>query len=149
MIPNTSSSRAYFKYVPPPAPKVTPKAQYEIVKVIKNARITWYFGPIRSEYRNKKEYLKDVKINGKGELTSSGTKPTVGTVSADPQYKPGTKIFFKEINFLGTIEDTGSKIKGKNRFDLFCGHGKKAKKIAMAWGLGKPVTVYIVKKVSG
>jgi 3D (Asp-Asp-Asp) domain-containing protein len=114
---------------------------------ILNARISGYFGPIRSEYPNYASYLKDAKLNGKGEITSSGTKPTIGTIAADPKhYKPGTKIFIPSVNFLGTVEDSGPAIKGPYRFDLFCGHGKNAKKIALTWDAGQKTTVHIIKK---
>jgi len=139
-----TSSRAYFKYVQPHSSPVIRKHLGVAVKV----KATGYFGPKREDYTSKKEYLRDCRINGKGKETNSGTAPKIGTIAADKRfYKFGTKVFIPEINLIGTIEDIGSKIKGPHRIDIFCGHGKRAKKIAKTWGDGTNVTMIIIKTV--
>ena len=48
--------------------------------------------------------------------------------AADKAYwKPGTKIYFPVLKKHYIIEDTGSAIKGKHRFDLFIGNHTKCK----------------------
>ena len=109
---------------------------------------TGYFGPLRKDYKSKTAYLEAIKMNGEGKETKSGTKPKIGTIAADvSKYPFGTTIFIPEINFWGTVEDIGPKVKGKKHIDIFCGHGKKAEKIANSWGEGKPITLVIMKKI--
>jgi 3D (Asp-Asp-Asp) domain-containing protein len=91
-------------------------------------------------------------MNGKGEFTKSGTSPHFGTIAADTDFYPfGTTIYFPEINFVGTVEDVGSKVKGERHVDIFCGHGKAAEEIAKKWGAGTPIIfrVVTIKKVIG
>lgn len=142
--PAPTSSRAYFKYVQPHPSPVIEKYSGITVKV----KATGYFGPELGDYKSKKEYLRDCQMNGKGKETNSGTAPKIGTIAADKKfYRFGTKVFIPEINLVGTIEDIGSKIKGPHRIDIFCGHGKRAKKIAETWGGGTSVTMIIIKTV--
>lgn len=87
-------------------------------------------------------------MNGKGEETKSGTRPRIGTIAADiDEYPFGTIIFIPEINLLATVEDIGPKVKGRRHIDIFCGHGKKAERIAKTWSNGTPITLLIVKKI--
>ena len=54
-------------------------------------------------------------------------------------------FYFPEINFLGTVEDIGSNVKGEKHVDIFCGHGKAAEEIAKKWGAGTPITFRVLK----
>jgi 3D (Asp-Asp-Asp) domain-containing protein len=124
---------------------------YSVVKEIRGYG-TGYFGPKQKDYPKKEEYLKAVQMNGKGEKTKSGTTPHFGTIAADTRVYPiGTTIYIPEINFWGTVEDVGPRVKGEKHIDIFCGHGKKGEKIAKLWGAGTPITLRIlkIKKVIG
>lgn len=147
---------AYIPYVKPqivekrPLPRVKAKVKetkFIIIKKVKGYG-TGYFGPLREDYETEEEYQKAIKMNGEGIETNSGTKPKIGTIAADVRFYPfGTIIYIPEINFTGTVEDIGSKIKGERHIDIFCGHGKKAEKIANAWEAGTPITLIIMKKI--
>jgi 3D (Asp-Asp-Asp) domain-containing protein len=53
-----------------------------------------------------------------GEVTATGTKPSIGTVAADSSIIPsGTEMFIEGYGF-GIVEDTGSSIVG-NKIDVF------------------------------
>ena len=146
------STRAYIPYVQPhrtvikrPLPRVKETRLVPVKKV--RGYGTGYFGPKREDYKTKAAYLKAVRMNGAGKVTKSGTKPRIGTIAADRRFYPfGTIIFIPEINFLGTVEDIGPKVKGTKHIDLFCGHGKKAERIANSWEDGTPITLVIMKK---
>jgi 3D (Asp-Asp-Asp) domain-containing protein len=139
---NPTSTRAYIPYVQPQ--KKSPTVTF--VKKLQ-VKATGYFGPLPQDYATKKAYREDVRINGKGIETNSGTRPKIGTIAADKRfYKLGTKVFIPEINLIGTVEDIGSAIKGPHRIDIFCGHGKEAKKTALTWGKGAKVTMMIIKE---
>lgn len=143
-----TSTRAYIPCVQPPltpSPRVTTKLVP--IKEIKGYG-TGYFGPIREEYATRRAYHKAITMNGEGKETKSGTRPKIGTIAADTRFYPlGTIIFIPEINLLATVEDIGSKIKGKKHVDIFCGHGKNAERIANTWGPGTPITLVIMKKI--
>jgi 3D (Asp-Asp-Asp) domain-containing protein len=120
--------------------------EYVVVKKVKGFG-TGYFGPQRRDYPNRKEYQRAIELNGKGEETKSGTRPRIGTIAADTRFYPlGTIIFIPEINLMATVEDVGSKVKGKKHIDVFCGHGKKAQLIANTWGNGTPITLIVMRK---
>lgn len=53
-----------------------------------------------------------------GEVTATGTKPSMGTVAVDPSVIPfGTELHIEGYGF-GVAEDTGSSIVG-NKIDVF------------------------------
>ena len=146
-----ASTRAYIPYVQPHAAK-PPLPRAKQVKYIPVKKIrgygTGYFGPKRKDYQTEEEYQSAVRMNGKGVITSSGTKPQIGTIAADTKHYPyGTVIFIPEINFTGKVEDTGEAVVGKRHVDIFCGHGKRARKIALTWGNGTKITLVIMKKI--
>lgn len=125
---------------------VKEEPQFITIKKVKGYG-TGYFGPLREDYPTRKEYIKAIKMNGKGVETSSGTKPRIGTIAADKsEYPYGTIIFIPEINLMATVEDTGPAVRGKKHIDIFCGHGKDAEEIAKTWGPGTPITLVIMKK---
>jgi len=154
------SSRAYIPYVQPSVVENRPLPGVKEVKRIKKVKKktlvavkkvkgygTGYFGPRREDYRSKWKYLAATRMNGEGKLTKSGTTPRVGTIAADTRFYPlGTTIFIPEINLMATVEDVGSAVKGPKHVDIFCGHGKKAEKIAMTWGPGTPITLVVMKE---
>ncbi len=148
-----SSARAYIPpYVQPLAAK-RPLPRVKEIKFIPIKKVkgygTGYFGPKREDYKTRGAYLEAVAMNGEGKITKSGTKPRIGTIAADKnEYPFGTVIYIPEINLMVTVEDTGSKVKGKKHVDVFCGHGKEAEKIALTWGPGTPITLVIMKKVA-
>ena len=143
-----SSTRAYTaQYVQPLANKeLLPGAKEPLIPIKQIKGIaTGYFGPKKGEYRTKQQYLKATAMNGEGKKTKSGTTPHIGTIAADNRFYPlGTKIFIPELKFLGTVEYTGSEIKGPRHIDIFCGHGKNAEKVARDLGK-KPITLVIVE----
>lgn len=76
-----------------------------------------------------------------GPFTSSGTLPVpLRTLAADPaHYPPGTLIHLtlpdiispkRKSSLLALVHDRGTAITGTGRFDLFCGSGEDAGKIA-------------------
>lgn len=153
---------AYIPYVKPqivekrPLPRVKDEIKEEIeIKKVKFVVIkkvkgygTGYFGPRREDYSTEEEYLDAINMNGEGVETSSGTRPRVGTIAADKSIYPyGTIIYIPERNFMGKVEDTGSRIKGSKHVDIFCGHGKRAERIAKSWSNGMSITLVIMKKV--
>lgn len=154
---NTVSTATYrVTYVQPrqvaPSP-ATVKEQKVVEKYVPVKKVrgygTGYFGPRREDYSSRKEYLKAVRMNGEGKETWSGTAPRIGTLAADISFYPiGTIIFIPEINFWGRVEDIGPMVKGKKHIDFFCGHGRKAERIANLWGAGTPITFYVMQKKS-
>lgn len=149
---SSSTTKANY-YVQPQIRTSTAKPVKETVSYVPLKKIkgyaTGYFGPIRSDYLTKEKYIKAIRMNGEGKFTNSGTKPRIGTVAADTRFYPfGTIIYIPEINFWGKVEDIGSKVKGEKHIDIFCGHGKKAERIAKAWGGGTPITFVIMKKTA-
>jgi len=145
------STRAYYpKYAQPQQTTSKPKTfkPEPLFIPIKEVRgyATGYFGPREEDYTTREKYLKAVRMNGEGKVTKSGTPPHIGTIAADTDFYPfGTVLYFPEINFLGTVEDIGSKVKGEKHVDIFCGHGKAAEKIAKKWGAGTPITFRVLK----
>lgn len=149
-IPN--STRAYIPYVQPLVkkrllPRVK-KTKFVVIKKVKGYG-TGYFGPKRGDYETEEEYLEAVAMNGAGKKTSSGTKPRAKrTIAADTRFYPlGTIIFIPEKNIMGKVEDEGSAVKGKKHIDIFCGYGRKAKRLADNLGEGKPITLVVMKEV--
>ncbi len=132
---------------PPSQPRTaTLAAQKEKMKVIRKlkVRVTAYYGP----KHNQKEYVlgsykRDVRMNGAGKETRSGTKPRIGTAAADWRILgKGTKFRIpKCAEVLGkrkltptskiifTVEDTGSGVKGRH-VDIFTGFGDHGRKLA-------------------
>jgi 3D (Asp-Asp-Asp) domain-containing protein len=106
---------------------------------------TAYYGPSPDQDRFATgSYKKEVRLNGFGKLTKSGTVPAPGTVAADPKVFPiGTTLYIPGYG-LGVVEDTGKRIKGK-RIDVFTGRGELGLDRAMAWGERK-ITVKVIKK---
>ncbi len=104
-------------------------------RTIRGVECTTYYAPIKgqSDYALG-SYKKDVRMNGKGVETSSGTKPEIGTIAADPaHYRRGTILIVPEYG-IGIVEDTGFAIRGKKHVDLFMGKGEKGLKSARKWG---------------
>jgi 3D (Asp-Asp-Asp) domain-containing protein len=88
-------------------------------------------------------YKKEVKLNGYGKLTKSGTIPTSGTVAADPKIFPiGTTLYIPGYG-LGVVKDTGKKIKGR-RIDVFTGKGESGLERAIAWG-EREIVIKVIK----
>ncbi|MDP1833729.1 MAG: 3D domain-containing protein [Candidatus Moranbacteria bacterium] len=104
-------------------------------------KFTAYYGPKRSQKKFfNGNFKREVRMNGKGELTAYGTKPRLGIVATDPEVFPrGTRFLLvdpldgQEKVFVA--EDTGGGIKG-HHLDFFVGWGKngyeRVKKIQSA-----------------
>ena len=75
----------------------------------------------RGRLRGKRKYVG---------ITADGTKAIKGIIAADTDYYPYGTIFFIPGYGFGVVHDTGSKIKGKYRLDLFFSSHEKA----MEWG---------------
>ncbi|MFA7209066.1 MAG: 3D domain-containing protein [Parcubacteria group bacterium] len=104
-------------------------------------RFTAYYGP----KRNQKKFFtgnfkKEVRMNGKGDLTAYGTKPRLGIVATDPEVFPrGTQFLLVDPldgqEKIFVAEDTGGGIKG-HHLDFFAGWGRngyeRVKKIQSA-----------------
>jgi 3D (Asp-Asp-Asp) domain-containing protein len=97
-------------------------------------KCTGYYKPRRDQkVFARKNYNSEIKLNGKGQRTSSGSIPKIGTIAADPKVFPvGTKIFVPGYG-QGIVEDTGSRIKGL-KIDLFMGEGADGLRKATDWG---------------
>ena len=147
-IPN--SSRAYIPYVQPLATK-RPLPRVKVTKFVPKKIVkgygTGYFGPKRKDYKTEEAYQEAVRMNGEGVETNSGTKPRIGTIAADiSEYPFGTIIYIPERDFWTVVEDVGPAVRGKRHIDIFCGHGKKARRIAKTWGAGTPITLVVMEK---
>lgn len=99
--------------------------------------VSAYYKPVPGQSKYiQGSYSSDVRMNGQGVATTSGTAPHDGTVAADTSKFPfGTKLNIPGYG-EGTVEDTGSAIKG-NRLDLYMGEGESALEKAIAWGKKK------------
>jgi 3D (Asp-Asp-Asp) domain-containing protein len=104
-------------------------------KTIRRVSCTAYYAPLPKQKKYALgNYSRDVRMNGRGVETSSGTKPEIGTIAADPaHYKRGTLLIVPGYG-IGVVEDTGSVIKGKKRLDLFMGKGDDGLESALDWG---------------
>lgn len=136
-----TATRAYAEYVPTPQPPAK-RQQVESIKI--NA--TGYYGPTKGQKKYMTgSYEEEVKLNVSGKITSSGAPLKLGTIAADTEYYPyGTKILFKERNLIGIVQDTGAKIKGRNRMDFFCGWGDQGLEKALTWDKKQTVTAEIL-----
>ena len=140
-----SGKLADASYQKPKLP-IPPPGTVKNVKVIRrmNVYVTAYYGPRLGQPKYAHgSFKKDVRINGAGKETRSGTIPTIGTAAADwSVLKKGTK--FRIIgcdvplgqenpkplsDIIFTVEDTGGGVKGKH-VDIFTGHGEHACKVA-------------------
>lgn len=63
-------------------------------------------------------------------ITSDGTKAIKGTIAADINFWPYGTIFYIPNYGYGVVHDTGTKIQGKYRLDLFFSSHREA----MRWG---------------
>lgn len=92
-------------------------------------KFTAYYGPKKSQRKFfTKNFKKEVRLNGKGELTAYGTKPRLGIVATDPEVFPRGTLFLAADPLDGqkkifVAEDTGGGIKG-HHLDFFAGWGK-------------------------
>ena len=66
-------------------------------------------------------------------ITSSGTKASKGTIAADTRYYPYGTVMKIPGYGKGTVEDTGSAIKGPNRLDVYFSTRQRA----LEWGRQK------------
>lgn len=128
------------------APKKMTDASYECKPALKSAikqkrvvkKITVtafaYYRPLRGQKKYATgSYKKEIRLNGKGEETSTGTRPKIGTVAADPRFIPlGTTIWIPGYG-EAKVEDTGGAIKGE-KIDLFMGEGDRGREKAVQWG---------------
>ena len=144
-----TSSRAYFKYVPPQRPQAK---RYRVVKII-TASISRYVKPRREEFSSERAFRSAVRKNGHG-VTYFGTKAREGTVAANlgikpGQFKRGTLVYIPDTHESGTVDDlcpTAVKLskKGIVFFDFFTTH--MSHKQAWNWGI-RPMTVEIREPV--
>lgn len=153
-----TSSRAYFKYVPPQPPA----KRYKVVKTL-TAVVTRYIKPKREDYKSRSAYLEAIRINGKGKETRFGTKPEANVtiaayvnlskkVSKRGTFQRGTIIRIRGdgINITGKVDDRCAaaeelwKKEKAVQFDVF---SKMSQKQADNWGKRK-MTVEILGEVS-
>lgn len=100
-------------------------------------RVTAYYGPLRGQKRYALgSFKKDVRMNGAGKITRSGTAPGIGTVASDWKVLPrGTKFRIpgcpvalgaaspkQASNLIFEVQDTGGAVKGRH-VDIFAGFG--------------------------
>ena len=113
----------------------------------KSMEVTAYYKPLPQPHQKKyvKNYKEDVRMNGTGEKTSSGTKPKIGTVAVDSEYfsKKTTYFYIPEYG-SGFPEDTGGSIKGSDRMDIFMGEGDEGRENAVKWGV-RTINVLIIR----
>jgi 3D (Asp-Asp-Asp) domain-containing protein len=131
---------------PAPPTSTFEKINAKNAKVIKrmNVRVTAYYGPLRGQ----KKYVlgsfkKDVRMNGAGKTTRSGTAPRISTAAADWRVLPpgtqfriigcpvqlGTNYPQPTSNLIFEVEDTGSAVKGRH-IDIFTGFGDYGRETA-------------------
>ncbi len=94
--------------------------------------VTAYYQPVP----NQQNYLRgdfsaEVALDG-DDTTADGSKVSVGTVAAPPQYPFGTIIDIAGFG-VGQVKDRGGAIKG-NRFDIWVGKGDEGLARATNWG---------------
>jgi len=111
-------------------------------------KVTAYYGPKPGQTRYAHGSLrKDIRVNGAGKETRSGTVPAIGTAVADwrvlrrgvkfrivdcdvslgeKNLKPVSEIIF-------TVEDTGGGVKG-HHVDIFTGFGNEGCETAVNFG---------------
>ena len=73
------------------------------------------------------------------------------SIAVDTTYhNPGDLFLVNDIKnkkrFIAIAHDTGAAIKGKNRIDLFTGHGHNAEKLAA--GLNKKISIKKLKPIA-
>lgn len=147
-----TSSRAYFKYVPPQPPA----ERYKVVRVLK-AKVSRYIKPERRYYSSDEEYNKAKQMNGNGKRTIFGTAPKANfTIAADlDSFERGTilritgKIKGKTFKLVGRVEDRCAAAEkrwgreGVVQFDVF---SKMHPKKALAWGMPE-LEVEVLKEI--
>jgi 3D (Asp-Asp-Asp) domain-containing protein len=117
--------------------------------------MTHYYGPKPGQkHYQHGSYRKDVKINGKGVRTASGTKPISGkTISVNFEVFPeGAVLRITNLktgkSFIGIAEDTGetmNEYQDGSWIDRFTGHGDSG--LAAAKSEGKqPVLIEMLSK---
>lgn len=94
--------------------------------------VTAYYQPVP----NQQAYLKgsfsaEVALDG-DDTTANGSKVSLGTVAAPPQYPFGTIVDIGGFG-VGEVKDRGGAIKG-NRFDIWVGKGEEGLARATNWG---------------
>ncbi|MEM8694436.1 MAG: MltA domain-containing protein [Pseudomonadota bacterium] len=102
----------------------------------------------REIMQENRRYIFFTEVNGPGPLGSLGRPVTPrGTVAADPDFVPlGAPVFLDlehdVADGLWIAQDTGSAIRGPNRFDTFWGAGEDA--YAIASGMASRGQAYIL-----
>lgn len=118
-------------------------ARFRVLKKV-SVRLTAYYGPRTGQKKYVLgSYRKDVRMNGAGKETRSGTVPDIGTVAADWRiFPPGTKLRILDCDvalgegssrqvseIIFTVEDTGGAVKNRH-VDIFTGFGDHGRKMA-------------------
>ena len=119
---NPTSSRAYFKYVPPQEP---PAKRYKVVKTLK-AVVSRYIKPERKYYHSKAAFDDAIALNGKGKETAFGTKPEANvTIAAyvNRSEKHHKKGAFQRGTIVRILE--GDKILVTGKIDDRCAEAEK------------------------
>ncbi len=102
--------------------------------------VTAYYQPLPNQQNySKGNFEAEVALNG-DDTTANGSKVSVGTVAAPPQYPFGTIVDIGGFG-VGEVKDRGGAIKG-NRFDIWVGKGDEG--IARATNWGKRTTKCVV-----
>lgn len=102
--------------------------------------VTAYYQPLPNQQNySKGNFEADVALNG-DDTTANGSKVSVGTIAAPPQYPFGTIVDIGGFG-VGEVKDRGGAIKG-NRFDIWVGKGDEG--IARATNWGKRTTKCVV-----
>jgi 3D (Asp-Asp-Asp) domain-containing protein len=144
------ANASYEKPKSPPRP-AGPTKQKPKIKVLKrlNMKVTAYYGPKPGQIKYAHGSLrKDIRVNGAGKETRSGTVPKIGTAAADWRVlRRGVKfrvvdcddVMLGEKNLkpvsdiIFTVEDTGGGVKG-NHVDIFTGFGNEGCETAVNFG---------------
>jgi 3D (Asp-Asp-Asp) domain-containing protein len=131
----------------PPAGAIEKKQKIRVLKRM-HMKVTAYYGPKPGQIRYAHGSLrKDIRVNGAGKETRSGTVPVIGTAAADWRVlRRGVKfriidcdVLLGEKNLkpvsgiIFTVEDTGGGVKG-NHVDIFTGFGNEGCETAVNFG---------------
>lgn len=129
------------------------KSSVAKIKKKKSRKASLRYGKIKSVAMTVTAYCKVSKgkskknhrrrnMNGTG-ITKSGKKAKIGHIAADLDLYPIGTVFYIPGYGRGVVEDSGGRINGRHRIDIFLGSYSKA----MEWGKPKlKVWVQIARK---
>jgi len=128
----------------------TKKRPDHVVRIV-TVKVTAYYGPEPGQDKYfHKTFEEECAVNGKGKITSSGTKPRIGTIATDQNVFPeGTELLAVDpldgLEKIFTAEDKGRDIKGLH-IDMFMGWGEEGyQRVKKMMRADNTITVKVLK----